>query len=132
MRQRQLTWPGDKALGWLLAGEALSTAQVAHAFDQVVKRFSGLSGVDGQGDQPLGHGLRDRELAWAKAPLLKRGGVVQRRVMSAYFDAPFVEHGVDEIVFGAAELAGVNLDGIQMEDMFAAVADGWECYSGYI
>src|ERR1019366_393565 len=122
MRQRQVAWPGDKGSRPLVAGAALTTAQVMDALDEVIERFAGLARVDGQGDQAFGHGFRGGILALSEAALLERGGVVQGRVMSANLDAPVVEHRVNEIVFRPTEFLGVELDRVKVEDVFAAWA----------
>src|ERR1039457_2696210 len=132
MRQRQAACAGDKAFRAVVAEAGLATAQSSDALDEVVERFPGLAGVDRQGHQTLGHALRGRELAFAESPLLERGGVVQRRVMGAYFNAPLVEHRVDEIFLCPAEFPGVNLDGIKVEDMFATGRDRRERYSRHV
>ena len=44
---------------------------------------------------------------------------MQRGVVGAHFDPFLVQHGVDEIVFGSAELLGIDLYRIQMEHVFA-------------
>src|ERR1035441_5819400 len=98
MRQRQAAWPGDRGSRPLVAAAALATAQVLDALDEVIERFAGLARVDGQGDQAFGHGFRGGILALSETALLERGGVVQGRVMSPYFNSPVVQHRVDEII----------------------------------
>src|SRR5467141_4073705 len=124
IRLRQVTCPGDKAFGGLWPRGASTTAQTPYAFDQVIQRFPRLARVDGQRHQPFGHALSHRELPFAKAPLPKSRGVMQRRVMRARSDAFLVQHRMDEIVPGPAKLFGVDLDGVKMENMFASRADG--------
>src|SRR5258705_9031326 len=120
MRHRQLTCAGDKALCPAGGTCASPTVKAPDACQEVVQRVPGLAGIDGQSDQPFGYAFSNRKLAFAESSLLECGGIVQRRVVRARFNALLVEHGVDEVIPGPAKLLGINLHGIKMADMFAA------------
>ena len=81
-----------------------------------------IGSVTSRSATAFGHG----ELAFPETPILERGGVVQRRVMRPDLDAPLVEHRVDEVVLGPAELRRINLDRVKMEDVLAAGLHGRE------
>src|SRR6476646_5266082 len=49
---------------------------------------------------------------------------MQGSVVRSHFDAFLEEHSVDEIVSVPAKFVRIDLNGIQMEHMFAARADG--------
>src|SRR2546426_572246 len=108
------------------------TAQAPDAFDEIVQRVFGLSRVDRQSGQAIRCGFCHRELAFAETALLESGGVVQRGVVRADFNAFLEEHRVDEVISIQAKLLGANLDGIKVEYVFAAGADGWQLYSGHV
>src|SRR5438105_2976387 len=96
MRQRQVTWAGDKALA--SRGNCPSpTPQPPDALDEVIQPLPRLAGVERQRHQTLGYSFRHRELAFPKTSLLECAGVVQGRVVRADFNALLVEHRVDEV-----------------------------------
>src|SRR5262249_2790213 len=91
----------------------------AYAFDQVVEGLPGLTGVERQSDQSLGHRFCDQELAFAAATFLKRGSQVQGAVVCAHFYASLVKHGMDEIITAHAKLPGIELHWIKVKHVGA-------------
>src|SRR6267142_4352569 len=91
---------------------ALSTAHAPHAFDEIIQRLRRLPRIDRQSDQPVRYRFGDGELPLAKTTLLKRCGVMQRRIVCSHSDAALVKHRVNEIVPGSAKLLSVNLNWI--------------------
>src|SRR6266702_2290301 len=52
--------------------------------------------------------------------------------MGAHFNSLFGEHSSDEIVLLPAKLLGIDLDGIEMENVFAAGTDRGESYARHV
>src|SRR6266850_8242056 len=57
---------------------------------------------------------------------------MQRRVVGAHFNSFFGKHGVNEVVLLPAKLLGIDLDGIEVENVFAAGADRRKFYAGHV
>ena len=112
-------------------GGGLFLGEGADAVDEVIDAFGGEARMDGQGDEAFGERVGHGELALLEAAFLEGGGPMQGDVVGADAYAALFAHGVDEVFLVHAEDLGVNLQGVKVEDVFAAGHDGGEGESGH-
>src|SRR5258708_1602935 len=122
MRHRQRACDGERA------GKTggLSTLHASDAFNQVIHRLGRLTRVDWERHDSLCDGFGDRKLTFAESPLFECSRKMERCVMGPNFNAAFVEHRVNEIIFGSAKFRRVDLDWVKVKHMLARRFHNWK------